>query len=418
MAFNLIDATNFADTCNADGEFRLAARHWSGGFSFISEHDRLSMTVNDGLLSAGDPGNEPDVIALTGCWDALLASVPPRFMNDIHTLVDIGLLTLSGDPLLFAQYYPALMRAVELLRQTDPRSESPPCEPIRDHGQLDSPVGRYIHLTIDSQDYRIYYEEAGRGIPLLLQHTAGCHGSQWRHLFEIPEITDHFRLIAYDLPFHGKSIPPIGPKWWASEYKLTAALARAIPISLSHALGLARPAFMGCSVGGVLALDLARFHPEEFRAVISLEGTLKIDYDIEKLYTLWHPKVSNDFKARAMNALMSPCSPESYRKETSQLYAAGWPPLFLGDLNYYMVEYDLRGEAEFIDTDKVAVHILSGEYDASGTIEAGEAAHQTITGSTFSAMQDVGHFPMSENPRKFIEYLLPVLEKIRNQSIR
>ena len=28
-------------------------------------------------------------------------------------------------------------------------------------------------------------------------------------------------------------------------------------------------------------------------------------------------------------------------------------------------------------------------------------------------MKDLGHFPMSENPEKFIGYLLPVLDKIR-----
>jgi len=30
-----------------------------------------------------------------------------------------------------------------------------------------------------------------------------------------------------------------------------------------------------------------------------------------------------------MDALMSPTSPEAYRKETSQVYAAGWPPAFI-----------------------------------------------------------------------------------------
>jgi pimeloyl-ACP methyl ester carboxylesterase len=28
-------------------------------------------------------------------------------------------------------------------------------------------------------------------------------------------------------------------------------------------------------------------------------------------------------------------------------------------------------------------------------------------------MQGLGHFPMSEDPEKFISYLLPVLDKIR-----
>ena len=110
----------------------------------------------------------------------------------------------------------------------------------------------------------------------------------------------------------------------------------------------------------------------------------------------------------------SPTSPDAYRKETIQAYAAGWPPAFLGDLYYYVVDYDLRERASTIDTSRTAVHILSGEYDYSATIEMGRAAHEAIAGSTFSAMEGVGHFPMSENPEAFLSYLLPVLEAIRN----
>ncbi|TFU06570.1 alpha/beta hydrolase [Polymorphobacter arshaanensis] len=303
------------------------------------------------------------------------------------------------------------MRAIELLRPSVAVTALPArAQP----GHFDSPVGRYVHIDIDGQDHRIYFEEAGTGIPLLLQHTAGCHGSQWRHLFECRAITDHFRLIAYDLPFHGKSLPPLGPKWWANEYRLTADVARAVPVTLAATLGLDRPVFMGCSVGGLLALDLARHHPDVFSAVISLEGGLNIEGDLTTLTELWHPQISNEYKARLMNALMSPTSPEHYRKETSQVYAAGWPPAFLGDLFYYIADYDLRDEAQHIDTGKVAVHILSGEYDASGTMELGQAAHAAIAGSTWAAMNDVGHFPMSENPEAFLGYLLPVLETIKS----
>jgi len=305
------------------------------------------------------------------------------------------------------------MRAIELLRPTAPQPALPPARP---HGAFDAPVGRYVHLTLEGQDHRISFEEAGSGIPILLQHTAGCHGSQWRHLFERREITDHFRLIAYDLPYHGKSLPPVGPKWWAGEYNLTGSFLRAVPLGLAKALGLERPVFMGCSVGGLLALDLARRHADIFRAVISLEGALKIEGEMSSLSALWHPQVSNEYKARAMNALMSPTSPEAFRKETSQVYASGWPPAFLGDLYYYLVDYDLRETASQIDTTKVAVHILTGEYDASGTLEHGQAAQAAIPGATWTAMMGMGHFPMSENPKAFIGYLLPVLDAIRQQG--
>jgi pimeloyl-ACP methyl ester carboxylesterase len=81
-----------------------------------------------------------------------------------------------------------------------------------------------------------------------------------------------------------------------------------------------------------------------------------------------------------------------------------------------MVEYDLRREAANIDTDKVAVHILSGEYDFSGTMELGREAHAAIPGSTWAGMKDVGHFPMSENPEKFMEYLLPLLRGFHERA--
>jgi pimeloyl-ACP methyl ester carboxylesterase len=173
---------------------------------------------------------------------------------------------------------------------------------------------------------------------------------------------------------------------------------------------------MGCSVGGLLALDLAHKHPEDFRAVISIEGALHIGGSAESLSLLWHPQIGNQYKARLMEGLIAPQSPKAYRKETSWVYASGWPPSFIGDLNYYTQEYDLRQSAADIDTAQIDVHILSGEYDYSGLPELGRAAHEAIAGSTFTLMGGVGHFPMSENPAAFIEYLLPVLEHIETRG--
>ena len=113
-----------------------------------------------------------------------------------------------------------------------------------------------------------------------------------------------------------------------------------------------------------------------------------------------------------MDAIMSPTSPKRYRKETSWVYASGWPPVFLGDLFYYVEELDLTNVAGEIDTNRVAVHILSGEYDYSGTSELGREAHEAIPGSTWAEMKGVGHFPMSENPAAFVEYLKPILSQI------
>ena len=161
------------------------------------------------------------------------------------------------------------------------------------------PVGRYVHLDLNGFDHRIYFEEAGEGIPVLMQHTAGCHGSQWRHLFEMPEITSRFRLIAYDLPCHGKSIPPVEKDWWEQTYNLEGEFLRSIPVKLAEVLQLDEPIFMGCSVGGLLALDLALRHPDVFRAVISVEGALSIGGSLDARWVICgtHKSVTNTKRA-------------------------------------------------------------------------------------------------------------------------
>ncbi len=413
MSLQLPTTQAWAQRCAGDGEFLLAARGWTGTLKLSMGDRAIAIGIDDGIVGA--PREGVPVLEFRGgeaVWAKILAATPPRFHNDLMANLTVsGGIERAGDPIVHAQYFPAVMRAVELLRPArattavlERESGAP--------GRLDAPVGRYVHLELAGHDHRVYFEEAGSGIPVLLQHTAGCHGSQWRHLFEEPAITDRFRLIAYDLPYHGKSLPPVGRKWWAQRYALAGEFLRSVPLGLSAALGLDRPVFVGCSVGGLLALDLAHKYPDAFRAVVSIEGALKIEGDLAALETLWHPQVSNEYKARLMDGLMSPTSPTAYRKETSFVYASGWPPAFLGDLHYYIAEYDLRACASQIDTRRVGVHILSGEYDYSGTAELGRAAHAAIPGSTWREMKGVGHFPMSENPAAFIRYLTPILNGI------
>jgi pimeloyl-ACP methyl ester carboxylesterase len=403
-----------AGRCAADGEFQLSARDWTGGLRVQVGDTLTGFTISAGRVAAGVPPSGPGVVSIAGpaeTWAPMLDAIPARFSTSISLMVQTGL-ELEADQLLWWQYLPAVERTMELLRP--PRDE--PRTGVDETGPLprfDAPVGRYVHVALDGVDHRIYYEEAGQGIPLLMQHTAGAHSVQWRHLFEMPAITAHFRLIAYDLPMHGKSIPPVGRRWWDEPYLLKGAFLRQVPVALGSALELDRPVFMGCSVGGLLALDLAYHHPDVFRAVIAVEGSLYIGGDWESLLGFSHPQVSNFSKARLMEGVCSPTSPEPYVKEVSQVYSAEWPPAFLGDVYYYMVDYDLRERAREIDTSRVGVHILNGEYDWTGTVEAGLEAHRAIAGSTHTEMAGIGHFPMQENPVLFAKYLEPVLAQIR-----
>ena len=86
---------------------------------------------------------------------------------------------------------------------------------------FDPIVGRYLNLEVDGRGYRVYVEEAGAGIPLLCLHTAGADSRQFRHLLNDAAVTSRYRVIAFDMPYHGRTNPPDG--WWLEKYKLTTA---------------------------------------------------------------------------------------------------------------------------------------------------------------------------------------------------
>ena len=125
------------------------------------------------------------------------------------------------------------------------------------------------------------------------------------------------------------------------------------------------------------------------------------------------PKLKTDGRAQPLvDGLTAPQCPEPYRREVAWVYSQGSPPIFAGDVYYYDVDHDLRAAVSEIDTNLIDVYLLTGEYDWSATPEMSEQLHQAISGSSYQKMSGIGHFPMCENPRLFLEYVRPVLAEI------
>jgi pimeloyl-ACP methyl ester carboxylesterase len=279
--------------------------------------------------------------------------------------------------------------------------------------EIEPIVGRYIHLPLGGRDNRVYFEEAGPadGIPLVCLHTAGADGRQFRHLMVDDAVTRDYRVIAFDLPWHGKSLPPKG--YHDEEYRLTTdAYVEAI-MTFCRALGLDRPVIMGCSMGGRIVLELALRHADDLRAVIGLEGSDHQEpwYDTEWLH---RPDVhGGEVCAALISGLIAPQSPDEYRWETLWGYLSSGPGVFKGDLYFYREDSDYRDRSPRIDTARCPVFLLTGEYDFSCTPQDTLRTGRTILGAEAAVMEKLGHFPMSENPAQFRGYILPVLDKIR-----
>jgi pimeloyl-ACP methyl ester carboxylesterase len=278
---------------------------------------------------------------------------------------------------------------------------------------ISSVTGHYVTFDVEGDEYRVFYLENGSGRPLVCQHTAGCHNHQWRGLLEDTEVTEEYRVIAYDLPRHGKSDPPYGREWWKEEYRLTADFYTRFITGLCDALDLEDPFFMGCSFGGNVALQLHHRYPERFAGILSVEGA---DYSPGFFLDWWQHPHANAAQVCASGVwdLMAPQSPEADRWATWFYYSQG-SEAFRGDLYFYSVDHDLRDVLEEMDGERCPLVLLTGDYDYLTTPEMSQATASRIRGAEFVEMKGIGHFPMSENYPLFRQYLIPALDRLEER---
>ncbi|RVT81651.1 alpha/beta hydrolase [Rhodobacteraceae bacterium CCMM004] len=277
-------------------------------------------------------------------------------------------------------------------------------------------TGRYVTVTVGDAPRRIYFEEAGQGTPVLCLHTAGADTRQWRHLMNDAEITATHRLIAFDMPWHGKSLPPEG--FETQEYLLTTEAYIDTVLAVIDALELDRPVLAGCSMGGRIALQLAALHPDRFGGFIAIEASdfQPAWYDIDWFH---RPDAhGGEMGAALVSANISPYAPEAERWATLWMFMQSGPGVFRGDLSFYTQDDSLIGRLDRIDTGRTPVHLIVGAYDLTCTPEDAQRTAAAIPGATIAVMDELGHFPMSEHPEGFRPFFADALERMATHSAR
>jgi pimeloyl-ACP methyl ester carboxylesterase len=271
-------------------------------------------------------------------------------------------------------------------------------------------VGRYLTVTVQGAPRRIYFEEAGQGTPVLCLHTAGADTRQWRHLMNDEGITAQHRLIAFDMPLHGKSLPPEG--FETQEYLLTTDAYIETIMAVMDGLGLDTPILAGCSMGGRIALQLAALHPHRFAGFIAIEASdfQPAWYDIDWFH---RPDAhGGEMGAALVSANISPHAPSVERWNTLWMFMQSGPGVFRGDLSFYTRDDSLIARLSQIDTKATPVHIIVGAYDLTCTPEDAKRTADAIPGATLAVMDELGHFPMSEHPEGFRPFFAEALKKM------
>ena len=105
---------------------------------------------------------------------------------------------------------------------------------------------------VQANGLEIYYEELGRGKPLLLIHGGALTGDSWQPY--LAAFAKHFRVITPDSRGHGRTTNPTG--------SMSFGLLAADMVALAQALDLQRPLIYGYSDGGQVALEIGMRYPD------------------------------------------------------------------------------------------------------------------------------------------------------------
>jgi len=405
------DTGTWRAACAVDAVLAAWAGPWSVCFAVQSDSTVTAFAVVDGSVQPDDGTPAFTVRAPSHIWAKFLQPVPPRHHHGLFAMMyRVPEFGIDGDTLTYMQHVHVVRRVLEIGKWLALGKTSPVPASLQPRtGALPVPVasGRYVPVVANGVSYPVYYETAGHGRDLLCLHTAGADARQFHGLMADARITSGHRLVAFDLPWHGRSQPP--HSGIAGSWRLNTDLYVELIMGFVAAAKLEQPIVLGASMSGEICLELALRQPESFRAIIACEASEKID----RRQTPWaaHPQVNQAFFVPEwIRALAAPQSPAEHVDRIAWHYAQGGPAVFFGDIAFYSGDWDMRGRVHHIDTNRVPLFMLTGEYDYSCTVEHSQATAAKIPGARFQAMPGIGHFPFAENPKLFAEYLLAILQ--------
>ena len=412
-------ATAWEPACRDDAELTYLGGHANVRFAVQADRVAVTLQFRDGKLfdiRAGADTVDFTLRAPAAVWDRFLQAVPPAPYHHVLAMkMRVPEFSVSGDEQKLLQHAHLVRRSLELARWAvngrDPaalRPEGLVAAPAT--GSIEPIAGRYAWIEIEGRRHRIYFEQAGSGRDLLFLHTAGSDTRQFHRLMNDAGLLRDWRMTAFDLPWHGKSLPPQGGvpgEWTLNTHRYVACIDTAI-----RALGLKRPVLMGSSMGGQICLEMAYRFADALGGVIACEACDRISgrevpFAKHALYnqTLAVPEW--------IYGLMSPTTPRERAIEIWWEYSQGGYGVFHGDIEFYAHDWDARERVPRIDTRRCPVIMLTGEYDYSCTPEMSRLTAAKIHGAQFQEMKGLGHFPMTENPEAFLEYLRPALASLR-----
>jgi len=276
------------------------------------------------------------------------------------------------------------------------------------------------HMTIHG--HRVAYRTAGPddGPALVLVHGITSTSATWADV--MPALAERgFTVVAPDLLGHGESAKPRG------DYSL-GAYASGIR-DLMVALGHEQATFVGHSLGGGVAMQLAYQFPERCERLVLVDsGGLGREVSL-LLRAATLPGAEFVLPLLAAAGLVDAgrsvgrfldrvglrvmTDVEEMARGHASLHQADAREAFVNTLRTII---DPRGQRvnatdRLYLAENVPFLIVWGERDPIIPVEHGRVAHELVPNSRLEVFEDAGHFPHVDEPRRFSDLLLEFIEE-------
>lgn len=259
--------------------------------------------------------------------------------------------------------------------------------------------------TLEIPGFRVAYLEGGQGAPLVLVHGIGANKDNFTPVAR--ELTQHYRVIAIDLPGFGESSKPMD-----ADYSIAAQVERLDQIL--QALELNRAHFGGSSMGGWIIANYAAKYPNKVGSLWLL-GAAGADGGkpsevrrafVERGEYILFAKEPADYKRIVDFVFVErPFIPGSVLKVMGEEAAANYP-LHTRIFRTLFERWEQDRVNEHIRGLPVPALIVFGDQDRAVDPSDGPIWKSLLPQSELELMPNVGHLPMLEKPAASAERYL------------
>lgn len=228
--------------------------------------------------------------------------------------------------------------------------------------------------------------DLSRGTKLIMLHAAGSNGHSWH--YQLDYLGNQHSPVALDLPGHGRSAGVEGLRSIQDYSDFVIAFADALKIDSA--------VFVGRSMGGAIAMDLAMRYPGRARAIVLIATAAKFDLPAERI--------------EGMRAVTMGRSPQSFTtdgyspktiKERFEIVREGWGEQIRTDprVRYTdMVACSQVNLSHGIERIERPTLILAGSDDLVTPPANAEFIHSRIRGSRLTVIPESAHNLTTERP--------------------